>query len=81
MHDEQANPQNAVVSQRLMNFSEQIFSENKGHWWLQLLTVTTYTSLNAVIAGTLAIEAPCHRPCTCTTGEADIPPHLCHSPQ
>lgn len=41
MHDEQANPQNAVVSQHLKKFSEQIFSENKGHWWQQLLTVTT----------------------------------------
>lgn len=30
MHDEQANPQNAVVSLNLKNFSNQIFLENRG---------------------------------------------------
>lgn len=30
MHDEQANPQNAVVSLNLKNFSEQIVLEKRG---------------------------------------------------
>lgn len=54
MHDEQANPQNAVVSLNLENFSDQVFLENRG-------TVVATSSeshnplcLNVVVAVALA---------------------------
>lgn len=54
MHDEQANPQNAVVSLNLKNFSNQIFLENRATVVATASESHNLLSLNVVVAVTLA---------------------------
>lgn len=54
MHDEQANPQNAVVSLNLKNFSNQVFLENRGTVAATASESHHLLCLNVVVAVTLA---------------------------
>lgn len=54
MHDEQANPQNAVVSLNLKNFANQIFLENRGIVVATASESHNLLCLNVVVAVRLA---------------------------
>lgn len=53
MHDEQANPQNAVVSLNLKDFSNKIFLENRGTVEATASESHNLISLSMLVAVTL----------------------------